>query len=149
MIIGQLVMPKVQYVRQLRLASSLYFAYDGVQRMVVGLTDVSEDQETANLFWQFSWVDPAATDVDTFWTFTASKAEILNYVRRKTEHLCPEVREIVAATEEKDILKPPLAIRDFLPRPLPEGRVTLLGDAAHGMTFCRPSDQLIRKNSAC
>ena len=145
MITGQLVMPKAQYVRQLSLANSFYLAYDGTQRMVAGLIDVSEDQETAKLFWQLSWVDPAAIDPSTFWTFTASKSEMLNYVRRRIEHWCPEVKEIIAATDEKDMLQPPLVIKDYPPHPLPEGRVTLLGDAAHGMTFCKLSSSMMQR----
>ena len=137
MITGQAVLTKAQYQRQVELANSFYLAYDDNNlRITVGLINVAEDQETADYFWQLSWFDPAAADFDTYWTSSASRTELLDYARQKTKHVIPEVRELITATEDKDVMQPPLAIKDWPPRPLPKGRVTLLGDAAHGMTFC-------------
>ena len=135
MIWGEVTLTKEQYERQVAIAPSFYMAYAQDFRMLVATKGVSEDRSTSSYYWFVSWIDPTAAE-DNFWTAHASKEELLKYATTKIAGAHPKFVEVVRLTKPEGIVRPPIKLRDWLPDDIPRGRVTLVGDAIHPMTFC-------------
>jgi len=135
MIWGEVTLTKEQYERQVALAPSFHMAQSPDFRIFIATKGVSEDKSTASYYWYVSWIDPAAAEHD-FWTIHASKEELLEYARTKATRAHPKFLEVVQLTKPEGIVSPPIKLRDWLPGDIPRGRITLLGDAIHPMTFC-------------
>jgi 2-polyprenyl-6-methoxyphenol hydroxylase-like FAD-dependent oxidoreductase len=76
--------------------------------------------------------DEAAVD-PSYWTSTASKEDLHSYIMNHLDGLGDGFTEPIRATSVEGIFHPPLQMRDMTPPVLPQGRVTLLGDAVHPM----------------
>lgn len=136
LVIGQITIPKSQYERQLAISPSFYYCYGKGFGLFNGLMSISEDKLTADYYWMLSWKDPEAINPVGYWTSKASQKEMLDHALEKTKIMNPRLSELVRMTKPEGMLVPPIQVRDLVPTELPLGRVTLLGDAVHPMTFC-------------
>ncbi|MCJ1396712.1 hypothetical protein MMC18_009604 [Xylographa bjoerkii] len=131
-IVGNVTLSKAQYEVQLENARSFYFILGKDFRMLIGMTFVAEDKATAQYYWVINWPDVEADSPD-FWALKDPPADRLAFVLKKIEGVNERFASVVKATKVEEMAKP-LAIKDLLPREIPRGRVSLLGDAAHPMT---------------
>ena len=76
---------------------------------------------------------------EPFWTAAATKQEMYDFALAKTKALDPTFSRVVRLTDPSDIKAPPIVFRDLLldDDAIPNGRITLLGDAAHPMAPCK------------
>ena len=74
-----------------------------------------------------------------YWTAQASKEELYDFVLEKTKPLHPRFTEVIHSTKSSEIGKPPIVFRDLSLEDIPDGNITLLGDAAHPMAPCKLS----------
>ena len=79
---------------------------------------------------------------DDFWAFKATRDELLDEARSLISNLPARFRTIVDKATPEGIRVPPIRMYTLLLDSLPEGRVTLLGDAAHAMTNRKQSNPL-------
>ena len=124
---------KEQYERQLALGHSAYVALCPGSRIFCGLNSVSSDTATARYYWLVVWRDPVAAG-EPYWTVNASKQKMYDAALEKMKSLDPKFTEIIRLTKVEDIMAPPIVLRDMALESIPEGRATLVGDAAHPMT---------------
>lgn len=80
--------------------------------------------------------DPDAMKVG-YWLRHASQQQLLEHAHKTVSGLDAKFTEMILATTAEGILTPQIEIRDMIPHAIPHGRVTLLGDAAHSMTYCQ------------
>jgi 2-polyprenyl-6-methoxyphenol hydroxylase-like FAD-dependent oxidoreductase len=80
--------------------------------------------------------DPEALK-DDHWSRKATQQELLNYALKCVSETHPKLTEILRLTKAEGILVPQIEVKDMIPQPIPRGRVTLLGDAVHPMTYCK------------
>lgn len=149
---GETTLDKQQTQRQLKLGHSAYAASVGEMHTFVGLSETVCSKETSELqggkYYFYLIIHDAAAGEAThekpYWTATATKEEMHAYTTEKTRHLHPRFREIMDMTPVEGMKAPPVVIRDMIVEDLPEGRVTVIGDAAHPMTPCKlPSSGLV------
>ena len=136
-ITGELQLSREEYERQIAIAPSYYILYGYGARFFVGLRNVSEDKSTAQYYWMATWDDYLSSDPAKFWTSKASKQDLLDFALELTKNFHLRFMEIFSLTRPEDIMTPVIIVRDLEPRAMPSGRVTLLGDAVHPMTFCK------------
>ena len=137
MITGELQLSREEYERQIAIAPSFYILYGHEARVFVGLRSISEDKSTAQYYWMATWDDCLSSDPAKFWTSKASKQDLLDFALELTKNFHSRFMEIFSLTRSEDVMTPGIIVRDLEPKALPSGRVTLLGDAIHPMTFCR------------
>lgn len=135
-IIGETKLNREQYERQLKLAHSAYAVIGETIHTFVGLNSVSEDQSSAMYYWFLIWNNPQAGQ-ESYWTTSASKKELYDFVMDQSKHIRSDLTEIFRLTKADGILTPQLVLKDMVLESLPAGRITLLGDAAHPMTPCK------------
>jgi 2-polyprenyl-6-methoxyphenol hydroxylase-like FAD-dependent oxidoreductase len=94
---------------------------------------------TAEYYWFVFYTDEdLVIKGSDHWLITATPAERLQFIRKfLLEKSChPTFRDIVDHQKEERMI-PSFLIRDMVPYPCPDGPVTLVGDAAHPMGFCK------------
>ena len=133
---GELTLTQEQFKRQLQLAHSAYVAGAPGFHLYVGLSGVLPNGNGAKYYWFLNFYAPEACN-EPFWTATATKQEMLDFALEKSEQLHPRLAEIVQLTHADDIRAPPIVFRDLLLHDIPDGRITLLGDAVHPMAPCK------------
>lgn len=133
---GELELTGDAFERQLSLGNSAYVAGAEGFHLYVGLSSVFPDASGGKYYWFLNFYEPKAVG-EPFWTARASKKEMLDFALKKTEGISPRFREIVQLTPESGIRSPPIVFRDLLIDSIPEGRITLIGDAAHPMAPCK------------
>ena len=127
---GELTLNGDSLTRQLDLANSAYVAAAENYHIYVGLKQVFADGERAAYYWFLNFYDTeAAKQGDNFWTASASKQDMYDFVVEKTKSLYPKYTEIVRRTNVEDMVTPPIKLKDLELDRIPEGRITLLGDA--------------------
>ena len=136
-LIGEVALSRAQYERQLKLAHSAYACHGNGFRFFAGVKSIATNRESARYYWMLSWDDPTVLDHSNHWTLTATQAEGLEFALEKIEGMNECFTELVTLTKAEDMVNPPVAVRDMIPEDLPLGRVSLLGDAVHPMTFCK------------
>ncbi|MCJ1303021.1 hypothetical protein MMC08_005827 [Hypocenomyce scalaris] len=136
-LIGEVALSRAQYERQLKLAHSAYACHGNGFRFFAGVKSIATNRESARYYWMLSWDDPTVLDHSNHWTLTATQAEGLEFALEKIEGMNECFTELVTLTKAEDMVNPPVAVRDMIPEDLPLGRVSLLGDAVHPMTFFR------------
>ena len=136
MINGELQLTGDAFKRQLELGNSAYVAGGEGFHLYVGLSSVFSDASGGNYYWFLNVYDPQAIN-EPYWTASASKREMLDYALEKTKALHPRFGEIVRLTSEEGILARPIVFRDLEIDSIPNGCITLIGDAAHPMAPCK------------
>lgn len=134
-IVGAAVLPKALYEKQLLRAHSFYSVFGDDYRFVTFLGSVAADKQSAWYYWVVNWLDEETQRGD-YWLKSASAMEMLEFAKQKCAQIDPSLKEVLDATQPEGMGRYML-IRDLIPSPIPTGRVTLLGDAWHPMTFFR------------
>lgn len=98
----------------------------------VGLHYVNPDGLSARYYWNLMEYD-SNVGTPKHWLQTATKKEKLNRALKITEKLSPELREIFELTKAENIRDEQHIFRDIEIETLPNGRIVLMGDAAHAM----------------
>jgi 2-polyprenyl-6-methoxyphenol hydroxylase-like FAD-dependent oxidoreductase len=132
-VIGGAVLCKDLYEKQLRLSHSHHLVFGDDCRFLTLIGSVAEDKQTAWYYWVVNWIDEDARR-DDYWLKSASAADRLGLARQKCAHIASSLKEVLDATRPEG-MESYIAVRDLMPSAIPEGRVTLLGDAFHPMTF--------------
>jgi 2-polyprenyl-6-methoxyphenol hydroxylase-like FAD-dependent oxidoreductase len=132
-IIGGAVISKELYERQLRLAHSYHLVFGEDCRFLTLIGSIAEDKQTAWYYWVVNWIDEDVATAD-HWLRSASAEERLELAKKKCAGIDPSLLEVLEATRP-DGMEGYFPVRDLLPSAIPEGRITLLGDAFHPMTF--------------
>lgn len=132
-VVGGAVLPKVVYERQLQPSHSYHLVFGTDCRLVTLIGSVAPDKQSAWYYWRVNWIDEDARQED-YWLRTASAADRLALARRKCAQIDPRPKEVLEATAP-DGMGGYIPVRDLIPATVPDGRVTLLGDAWHPMTF--------------
>ncbi|KAL9033109.1 MAG: hypothetical protein Q9180_006128 [Flavoplaca navasiana] len=136
-VVGQLELSGEAFRRQLALGHSGYMLIRPDLGFIgfAGLHYVHPDGLSARYYWNFMQVDPSIADPD-HWLKTASQQEKLDFVLGSIQGLSPKFREIFEMTKAEHIKQETHVWRDLELESLglPEGRVILMGDAAHAMT---------------
>lgn len=142
-VVGEVKLPREKFERQMKIGTSAY-VYMATQqkRLFCGLNSVDPDGEHANYYWMYVWLDDTVikNGERNHWTMHASKEESYEFALRGSEEFEPRFREIIQLTKPEGMMTPPVIIRDMEPVPLPNRRITLIGDAAHPMTPCKLND---------
>lgn len=102
-------------------------------RFITLIGSIAEDKQTAWYYWVVNWIDEGVATADN-WLRSASADERLGLAKKKCAGINPSLLEVLEATQP-DGMEGYIPIRDLLPSAIPEGRITLLGDAFHPMTF--------------
>ena len=137
-IFGEVTLSKAQYEVQFNNARSFYFLLGKDFRIIIGLASVAEDQMTAEYYWSLTWADPEASNPNS-WASIASTEERLAFALKKMENVPERFATVVKLTTAERVSSP-YKMMDFVPKELPRGRVSLVGDAAHTMTPCKFSE---------
>ena len=132
---GELKLDQSQYQSQFSIGRSFYVTFSKEYSLFVGVNRISEDEKLADYYWFFTWQDTAAASPD-YWTHKATKAEIYKKMKEAAKEFPEELRGVLDLTKEENILTPPLKLRTCTVESIPNGRVTLMGDAAHTVTPC-------------
>ena len=135
MIFGEVTLGKAQYEIQLNIARSFYLLHGKDFQILIALSSVAEDQLTAQYYWILTWADPEASN-QNYWALTASPEERLAFALKKLENV-PDCFATVVKITMAERVSSPFKVMDFVPKGLPRGRVSLIGDAAHTMTPCK------------
>lgn len=138
MINGEVTLHGDEFENQLKLAHSAYVAAAENFHVYVGLKEVLEQGAAGRFYWFLNYYDPEAAQ-EPFWTASATQQEMYDFALAKTKALDPTFSRIVRSTDASDIKAPPIVFRDLLMEDdaIPDGRITLLGDAAHPMAPCK------------
>lgn len=132
---GTAVLNPAQYARQNNISRSVYTANANLFRLLVGLKSYAPDFSSAEYYWLLCFVDEAAR-APRFWTQLATGERQLAYARNKVKDLHYDFCEVIYLTQPSKTVKP-LVVKDLIPQMCPPGPVTLIGDAAHPMSFCK------------
>jgi len=102
-------------------------------RFITLIGSIAEDKQTAWYYWAVNWIDENVATADN-WLKSASAEERLDLAKKKCAGIDPSLLEVLEATQPQG-MEVYIPVRDLLPSAIPEGRITLLGDAFHPMTF--------------
>lgn len=134
--VGELTATPEQYKRWMQLATSFFPVLADGRRIVIALKEMAADLSSAQYYWLFNWDDENAVNED-YWTRTATKQELHCFVMDNLDGLPRSITEIIQATAVEGMVHPPLQLKQMVPPQIPQGRITLLGDAVHPMTPLR------------
>lgn len=148
---GEITLNWQEMQEQLALGHSSYVAFIEDAFLFVGLAatvtpSTKEDStsgptvEGGKYYWYLSVRDETiATDSaeNPHWTKRATGNELHSYAVSQTLDMHERFRKIIHLTKPEDMQRPPLVFRDLCIQNLPEGNITLIGDAAHPMTPCK------------
>ncbi|KAK8097616.1 FAD-dependent urate hydroxylase [Apiospora kogelbergensis] len=87
----------------------------------------------ADYYFHLTGQDDGA-DRDDFWTYAASRQQLLAFARKQARDLPPRFRCVIDRASVGRMKSPPVRLNTLIMDSLPVGRCTLLGDAAHVMT---------------
>jgi hypothetical protein len=135
-LVGEVTLTPEQYTRQLELGRSFHMAFGKEKRFFTAPKSIAADRKSALYHWLLSWNDPEALKGTGYWTHHATHQEQLDFARGKISDFHERFQEILKYQTADGMLERPLIVRDLVLEELPGRRVTLLGDAAHAMTFC-------------
>lgn len=127
------------YKPQIDLSHSFYLAIGKDYRLLVGLKQYSPDLKTADFYWFTFFTDEDVTTKGSdHWLMNTPPAERLAFIKKKmVDGDCnPDFLKIFDHQEVEQMI-PTFQIRDVIPKVCPDGPVTLVGDAAHAMAFCK------------
>lgn len=133
-IFGEVDLSPEQYEPLRGIANAVILTSAPGLRQVVGLLSITPDRSVARYFWALMLRrdDPG---IFADWVARSSKQELYDFVLKKTGHLHPKLRSFISHGGPEALVHPQPKFLEFVPpETLPvEGRVVLLGDAAHAM----------------
>ncbi|KAI8175707.1 putative monooxygenase [Colletotrichum sp. SAR 10_75] len=100
--------------------------------LFTAMEKVHPSGDAGDFYWALTWRDENA-ESDSFWTKSASQEDLQEFAKKLTRNMRPEFRDVIERTAVDRMLGNPFPLRTFTCPELREGRVTLLGDAAHCM----------------
>ena len=132
--LGEVDLPPALYEPLRKLGNAaMVSAAPGGCRQQIGMLSMAEDKSSAHYFWA---VMPRRDDPKQLsdWVQQASKQEIYDFAMDMTKDLYPVASDLIRHGGPDAISSPqPRFLEFYAPDDLPEGRVTILGDAAHAM----------------
>ncbi|KZP03710.1 FAD/NAD(P)-binding domain-containing protein [Athelia psychrophila] len=132
-IIGEVTLNREQCERQAKLGRAFHACIGKDVYLFTGLKSYSSDLSEGYFYWLFFFAEAQPTES---WINTASKAELLSFVKGKVQGIYPALREIVDLQKVEEMGEP-FVLYDRVPEMCPAGPVTLIGDATHPMTPLR------------
>jgi 2-polyprenyl-6-methoxyphenol hydroxylase-like FAD-dependent oxidoreductase len=129
---GEVDLGPEQYEPLRRIATAAIQTSGPGMRQMIGMLSMSEDRSTSHWFWALM---PRRDDPQALsdWIQHATKDELYNYAIESTKSLHPIASDIIKHGGPEAILDTQPKFMEFVTPQLPEGRVTVLGDAAHAM----------------
>ncbi|KAF7981249.1 hypothetical protein HWV62_34623 [Athelia sp. TMB] len=139
---GSVMLTPVQYARQSLLARSLYIAHGDAGdpnypnlRLLVGLNSYAPDLSWAEYHWLLCYRIPASSSPGGTWMNGATSERQLAWARGAVRGMHYDLCEVIFRTRPERMFTP-FVIRDRVPEVLEgAGPITLIGDAAHPMSF--------------
>ncbi|KAJ3169798.1 hypothetical protein HDU88_000436 [Geranomyces variabilis] len=134
-LVGEFDVQASEYERFFELGRSSCMAYGTDRRLFIAPQFIRRDK--ARYYWILSWTDPA-TAAPQYWTELQAKTpqQWLDMAKSLVAEMHPDFRRIVETQDPAQMLQP-FPVRDQIPQPIPDGRVSLIGDAFHAMSFFR------------
>ncbi|KIL88414.1 fad binding domain protein [Fusarium avenaceum] len=138
-IVGEVTLCGEDFEHQLTLGHSAYNLINPELGFIafIGLHHAFPDGKSGRYYWMFMQPDPNDVSHPNHWLQTSTPQEKLEYVRKATVGLDPQLSKIFHLTPVEGVRKEPHVWRDLQLDSLPSGRVVWLGDAAHAMTPSR------------
>ncbi|KAK6846368.1 monooxygenase [Apiospora arundinis] len=138
---GDVHLDKGEMEEQMMLSHSSYLvdftgAEDGkTYHLFVGLDKLAPGgaRAGADYYFHLTGQDDGA-DRDDFWTYAATREQLLAFALRQARDLPPRFRCVIGKATAGRMKCPPVRLNTLIMDSLPVGRCTLLGDAAHVMT---------------
>jgi len=130
---GELDLPREQYEPLRQLAKSAIQVSGSGFRQMIGMLSMEEDRSSSRWFWALM---PRRENPEPLsdWIQHASTHELYEYAVEFTKDYHPIVQNVIKYGGPKAIIQPQPKFQEFVPpERLPEGRVTVMGDAAHAM----------------
>lgn len=116
-----------------RIATAIVIACTEGLRCMVGLLGSEADRSAAKAYWAVCYKSPTPFE-DVEWMKHASKEELYQKAVSTSAAIDPALTKYIRKGGLESIITPPLVFREYWPpMALPEGRVTLIGDALHTM----------------
>lgn len=133
-IVGEITLNQEQYERQAKLGRAFYIGMRHGVLFFVGLRGYSEDLSEAYYYWFYLFPEDKPEDS---WINSATQEELLSFTKSQLKVMHPDMREIVDLQKPEGVSHA-FVLYDRVPEMCPDGPVTLIGDAAHPMTPCKP-----------
>ena len=132
-IFGEVDLPPALYKPLRALAKSAIVTAAPTVRQQIGMLSMAEDQSTASYFWALMPRRDEPKELSD-WVQSASQSEIYDFSLEITKDLHPTMTDLIRHGGAEAIAQPQPKFLEFVPpQTMPEGRVTVLGDAAHAM----------------
>ncbi|KAL7747573.1 hypothetical protein RI367_007014 [Sorochytrium milnesiophthora] len=124
--------PVSDYPKMEELGQSFCLAFADDCRFMMAPQSIRSDG--SRYYWILTWPESKAVD-QAFWTDLQSQSpeQWLQKAKEVASVLHPDFRAVIDAQDAKRMYAP-FPVRDMVPTAIPDGRVTLLGDALHPMS---------------
>ncbi|MCJ1383825.1 hypothetical protein MMC17_006939 [Xylographa soralifera] len=132
-IFGEVVLLPALYQPLRTLGNAAILSGTSRVRQQIGMLSMAEDQSTASFFWALMPQREEPKELSD-WVQRATKREIYEFAIETTKNLHPVMTDLIRFGGPDAITKPQPKFLEFVPPDImPEGRVTVIGDAAHAM----------------
>ncbi|MCJ1397172.1 hypothetical protein MMC11_000364 [Xylographa trunciseda] len=132
-VFGEVELPPALYQPLRTLGNAAVIAGAPGLRQQLGMLSMAPDHSTASYFWAVMLRRDEPQELSN-WVQRASQQEIYDLAIETTKHLHPVMRDLIRFGGPDAIVQPQPTFLEFVaPDAMPEGRVTVLGDAAHAM----------------
>jgi 2-polyprenyl-6-methoxyphenol hydroxylase-like FAD-dependent oxidoreductase len=132
-IFGELDLPREQFEPLRRIANAAVLTSAPDLRQQIGMLSMEKDGSKAHYFWALMLRrdDPMAL---ADWVGKATSQELYDFAVESSQHLHPTLKGFIKYGGPEAMIHPQPKFQELTPpETLPEGRVTILGDAAHAM----------------
>ena len=132
-IFANVELPPALYQPQRMFGKAAVLAGAPYVRQQIGMLSMAEDHSTASYFWVLMLPREEPKELSD-WVQRASKHELYDLAIESTKHLHPVMTDLMRFGGPDALVKPQPKFFEYVPPDtIPEGRVTVLGDAAHAM----------------
>ncbi|KAF9738541.1 hypothetical protein PMIN06_001703 [Paraphaeosphaeria minitans] len=132
-IFGELDLPREHYEPLRRIANAVILSSAPGLRQQIGMLSMDEDRCKAHYFWalMIRCNDPIPL---ADWVGKATPEELYDFAVKSSRHLHPTLNGFLNYGGSQAMIQPQPKFQELVPpETFPEGRVTVLGDAAHAM----------------